>query len=211
MKVIDLSHLIFEDMMVYPGTEKPNIEPRYNIEEDGFRETKISMFSHVGTHIDSPAHMIEDGKFLNEFQASKFIGTAMVLNFSDQGIKGIELEEIKAYENKIRSVDFVILNTGWHKYWGRSKYFEKYPVLSEESASWLSKLNLKGIGVDAISVDAMDSKDFYAHNTFLQSEFIIIENLTNLGDIEEEIFTLSVLPLKYNGADGSPVRAVAIY
>lgn len=211
MKVIDLSHLIFEDMMVYPGTEKPNIEPRYNIEEDGFRETKISMFSHVGTHIDSPAHIVEDGKFLNEFQASKFIGTAMVLNFSDQGIKVIELEEIKVYENKIRCVDFVILNTGWHKYWGRSEYFEKYPVLSEESASWLSKLNLKGIGVDAISVDAMDSKDFYAHNTFLQSEFIIIENLTNLDEIEEEIFTLSVLPLKYNGADGSPVRAVAIY
>ena len=169
------------------------------------------MFSHVGTHIDSPAHMIKDGKFLNEFQVSKFIGTAMVLNFSNQRIKVIELEEIKVYENKIRSVDFVILNTGWHKYWGRSEYFEKYPVLSEESASWLSKLNLKGIGVDAISVDTMDSKDFYAHNTFLKSEFIIIENLTNLDEIEEEIFTLSVLPLKYNGADGSPVRAVAIY
>lgn len=210
MKVIDLSHLIFEDMMVYPGTEKPNIQRRYNIEEDGFRETKISIFSHVGTHIDSPAHMIKDGKFLHEFQVSKFIGTAMVLDFSSHSTEVIELKEIKVYENKMRNVDFVILNTGWHKYWGRSKYFEKYPVLSEESALWLSKLNLKGIGVDAISVDAMDSKDFYAHNTLLQSEFIIIENLTNLDEIGEEIFTLSILPLKYNGADGSPVRAVAI-
>lgn len=210
MKVIDLSHLIFEDMMVYPGTEKPNIEPRYNIEEDGFRETQISIFSHVGTHIDSPAHMIKHGKFLHEFQVNKFIGTAMVLDFSSHGTEVIELKEIKVYENKIRNVDFVILNTGWHKYWGRSEYFEKYPVLSEESVLWLSKLNLKGIGVDAISVDAMDSKDFYAHNTLLQSEFIIIENLTNLDEIGEEIFTLSILPLKYNGADGSPVRAVAI-
>lgn len=210
MKVIDLSHLIFENMLVYPGTEKPSLLQVHNIEEDGFRETKISVFSHVGTHIDSPAHMIRKGKFLHEFQVDKFIGAAMILDFSNHGEKIIQIEHIRGYEEKLQQVDFVILNTGWHKYWGQNQYFENYPVLSEEAALWLSKLKLKGVGVDAISVDTMDSKDFYAHNTLLAAGFIIIENLTNLDEIQAERFTLSVLPLKYGGADGSPIRAVAI-
>jgi kynurenine formamidase len=38
---------------------------------------------------------------------------------------------------------------------------------------------------------------------------IIIENLTNLEQINEEVFDLMVLPLKIKEADGSPIRAIA--
>lgn len=210
MKVIDLSHLIVEDMTVYPGTEKPSLIQQYNIEENGFRETKIAIFSHVGTHIDAPAHMLKTGKYLDEFQVDKFIGSALILDFSSYDSKIIDLNYIQKYEKKIKEVDFVIFNTGWYKHWGKNDYFKDYPILSLKAVQWLAKLNLKGIGIDAISIDAMESRDFYAHNTLLNSGFIIIENLTNLDEIKEEIFTLSVLPLKYKGADGAPVRAVAI-
>lgn len=210
MKVIDLSYLIDEDMTVYPGTERPSLVQKYNIEENGFRETKISIFSHVGTHIDAPAHMLKNGKYLDEFQVDKFVGSAMVLDFSGCGSRIINLNDIQKYEEKISGVDFVIINTGWYRHWGTDKYFKDYPILSLEAVQWLAKLSLKGVGVDAISLDFMESEEFYAHNTLLNSGFIIIENLTNLEAIGDEIFTLSVLPLKYKGADGAPVRAVAI-
>ncbi|MFA6621969.1 MAG: cyclase family protein, partial [Candidatus Caldatribacteriota bacterium] len=48
------------------------------------------------------------------------------------------------------------------------------------------------------------------HKILLAKNIIIIENLTNLESIKNNYFILSVLPLKYHNADGSPVRAVAI-
>ena len=66
-----------------------------------------------------------------------------------------------------------------------------------------------GVGIDAISFDKIDSSDFPVHKTLLSTGKILIENLTNLGEISGNIAMFSVLPLKYQDADGSPVRAVA--
>ena len=42
------------------------------------------------------------------------------------------------------------------------------------------------------------------------SSFVIVENLTNLGGIGNELFTFCVVPMKYKNADGALVRAIAI-
>lgn len=52
MKVTDLTHIIDTDMPVFPGTEPPIFELANTFEKDGFREAKITMYSHTGTHID---------------------------------------------------------------------------------------------------------------------------------------------------------------
>ena len=67
MKVIDLTHTIQEGMPVYPGTEPPVFEPANSYEIDGFRETRISMFTHTGTHIDPPAHLFAGRTTLDSF------------------------------------------------------------------------------------------------------------------------------------------------
>ena len=59
MKVIDLTHMIESTMPVYPGTEPPIFEPANTYEKDGFKETKITMFTHTGTHMDPPAHLYQ--------------------------------------------------------------------------------------------------------------------------------------------------------
>ena len=55
MKAIDLTHIITEDMPVYPGTEPPKLTPANSYERDGFKETLLSLYTHTGTHIDPPA------------------------------------------------------------------------------------------------------------------------------------------------------------
>lgn len=57
MKAIDLTHIITEDMPVYPGTEPPKLTPANSYERDGFKETLLSLYTHTGTHIDPPAHI----------------------------------------------------------------------------------------------------------------------------------------------------------
>ncbi|WFD12042.1 cyclase family protein [Tepidibacter hydrothermalis] len=208
MNIIDLTHLIYPNMPVFPGTDTPVLEKANTIEKDGFCEMKMTMYSHTGTHIDAPAHMLKDGVTLDKLDVNNFIGTAIILEFKDK--KHIKLKDILPYKDKIAKSDFVIIKTGWSKFWGKKEYFEEFPSINIDVANWLVNFNLKGIGVDAISIDDMKSTSFEVHKTLMKNNLIIIENLTNLEKIEDTFFTLTVLPLKTLNADGAPVRAIAV-
>ena len=210
MKITDLTHIICSDMPVFPGTEQPIFERANTLEKDGFQEAKITMYSHTGTHIDAPAHMLINGPYLDNLDIGHFVGNATILDFSNINIKLIDVDILKPFEEKTRNVEFIILKTGWSKYWGDEKYFKSFPSLTVESAKWLSQFNLKGIGIDAISIDDMDSTTFEIHKILMPKNILIIENLTNLDSVSNEFFILSILPLKNKDADGSPVRAISI-
>ena len=210
MKVTDLTHSMHSNMPVFPGTEQPKIERVYTVEKNGFQESGLRMYSHIGTHIDAPGHMLQNGRYLENFPIDHFLGNGTILDFSDEKQKVIHVDRVRPYEGKIKKVEFVIIKTGWDKYWGEPQYYEDFPALSEEAAQYLSTFKLKGIGIDAISIDDIKSKTFAIHKIVMPKNIIIIENLTNLDGVTQEYFCLSVLPFKYENADGSPVRAVAI-
>ena len=67
MTVIDLTHTIREDMPVYPGTEPPRLTTACTVSQCGYRETLLHMYSHTGTHMDAPAHMMDGAPTLDSF------------------------------------------------------------------------------------------------------------------------------------------------
>lgn len=211
MKIQDLTHTIKGEMTLYPGTANPKIEQIASMEKNLYREHKIEITSHTGTHIDAPAHMKPLGKTLDQMDISQFIGIAYCIDVSDIKGQTIELEHIKNYKDKIEICDFLILKTNNYKTWNTDKYFNDYKTLSIDGAKWLTKMNLKGIGVDAISVDTMDTESFEIHYEILATDsMIIIENLNNLAHLPD-FFKLSVMPMKFENSDGSPVRAIATW
>ena len=64
MRIYDHTHLIHNDIPVYPGIPSPSLSVEFTVEKDGFMESHLDMMSHTGTHMDAPAHMIQDGKTL---------------------------------------------------------------------------------------------------------------------------------------------------
>jgi len=211
MKIQDLTHTIKGKMTLYPGTANPKIEQIASMEKNLYREHKIEITSHTGTHIDAPAHMKPLGKTLDQMDISQFIGRAYCIDVSDIKGQTIELEYIKKYKDKIEICDFLILKTNNYKAWNTDEYFNDYKTLSIDGAKWLTKMNLKGIGVDAISVDTMDTESFEIHYEILATDsMIIIENLNNLAHLPD-FFNLSVMPMKFENSDGSPVRAIATW
>ncbi len=210
IKVVDLSHMIDEDMPVYPGSDKPKLERLFTVEANGFAEMKMSMFTHTGTHMDAPAHMIAGGKTLDAFGLDKFIGRGLVIS-AEGGKDGlITLESLISQEDKILMADFVLLKTCWSRYWGEERYFEGFPVLTSEASKWLGERQLKGLGVDAVSVDPIDDEIMRNHKNLLSAGFVIIENLTNLECLPESDFIFQCFPLPVKDGDGSPVRAAGI-
>ncbi len=210
MRVIDLSHEIHPEIPVYPGTEPPALLAANTIEEDGFAETKISMFSHTATHMDAPSHILQGGRSLDQFDAGHFWGCATILDVSCISKELIGAEDLAPFERKLQEVDFAVLKTGWFRYWGQERYFQGFPSLAPEAARWLGGFQLKGVAIDAISIDPLDSESLPAHHALLSKNIVIIENLANLDAVSWEYFQFCCLPIKFKDADGSPVRAVAI-
>lgn len=211
MKAIDLTYTIKEEMTVFPGTEMPKLINTSNYEKDGFRETSISIYSHVGTHMDPPAHIYPDRTTLDEFPASQFIGKGLVIDCRDlnEG-EDITLDCILKYGKKAEKVDFLLFNTGWDKYWGTDKYFGDYPYITDEVLDYILNGNYKGIGFDVIGLDPITDENLTLHKKlFKECDIVNIENLTNLELCGDEIFNFSCNPLKIENSDGAPVRAIA--
>lgn len=211
MKVVDLTHVITETMPVYPGTEPPRFEPANTYEKDGFKETKLSIFTHTGTHMDPPAHLYPNRTTLDQFPADQFIGKAIAIDCRGLN-KGelITLDQLTPYGDKISQADFLLFNLGWDKRWGTSSYFENYPCLGEDVLAMIIAGNYKGIGFDVIGLDPIADVNLTRHKKlFLKNDIVNIENLCNLEQCGNDLFWFSCFPLKINRCDGSPIRAVA--
>ena len=211
MKVYDLTHVLKEGMPVYPGTDEPEFSPACTIANNGFKETRISMLSHTGTHIDAPAHLLEGGRELDKFDASQFIGSAIVINCRDIPEGGrITMAHLEKYKDDIYSVDFILFSTGWDSKWGKPEYYKGYPCIDYDVVDLILKCDYKGIGFDTISVDPVDEPTLPRHKIILKKDNIInIENLTGLDKLPEGRIMFSCLPLKLADADGCSARAIA--
>ena len=211
MKVIDLTHVIESTMPVYPGTEPPVLEPANTYEKDGFKETKITMFTHTGTHMDPPAHLYQGRTTLDSFPADQFIGKALVIDCTslNEG-EPITMNHLSPYGEKIEKADFLLFYLGWDGRWGTKEYFNDYPCLDDSVMDHILAGNYKGIGFDVIGLDPISDADLTRHKKlFFEKEIVNIENLCNLGLCGNDLFWFSCFPLKLADCDGSPIRAVA--
>jgi len=209
MEIIDLTQTLNNTTPVYPGTEGPKFTDATTIESDGFAVKLISMFSHTGTHMDSPSHMIKDAKSLDEFGISKFTGEGVVIDVSNVG-RSIDVKHIQTTIGSISSIEYVLFHSNWDKKWGDAKYFIDFPILTKESANFLASLNIKGIGVDCISVDPIGDEIMMNHKILMKQEMVIIENLCSLEYLINRSFSFYCFPLRIENADGSPIRAVGM-
>lgn len=211
MRVIDLTHTILENMPVYPGTEPPSLAPANSYEKDGFRETRLSMFSHTGTHMDPPAHLFAHRTTLDAMPPEQFIGKALVIDCTMLGEgEAITMNQLLPYGDRVHQADFLLFCTGWDQYWGTDAYFGDYPCVDDEVLDLILKGNYKGIGFDVIGLDPIADVNLTRHKKlFEHKEIVNIENLTNLQLCGKELFSFSCFPLKIIDSDGSPIRAVA--
>ncbi len=210
MRIIDLSHTIEPGMPCYPGTPEPIFNPLSAIEKDGYSEQLFTLSSHTGTHVDLPSHILSEGSSLDDLNLDRFTGNGIAIDVSSKAGKLIQKEAFYGFEPLIGTCDFLLLYSGWSRYWGSPDYYCGYPVLAPDAALWLTGVNLKGLGVDMISVDAPDSIDFSIHRRLLQSGILLIENLSDLFPLLNSPFNFFCFPLKIVHAEAAPVRAVAM-
>ncbi|KAI0688452.1 putative cyclase [Cytidiella melzeri] len=228
-EIVDLSYQLNAQTQIYPGDPEFSSCPHLTLSTDGIRVQRISLGSHTGTHIDAPAHFVEDGQTVDDIPLSSLIGPAVVVDLTESG-RGrdlqkreiIQVDDLLPYGTRMRRLTeagesvILLLRTGWSKYWGTEGYVD-HPFLSPDAAQWLVDIGIRVLGIDAFSPDetmlvhleGTPETTFEVHKIILGAGAIIAENLTNLDVIQDGEWTVSLLPLKLEGSDGSPVRACA--
>lgn len=209
MKVIDLTQTVSPTMSIFPYSKPPVFKTLASCQEQGYAELELTLNTHQGTHMDAPAHALVDGLTLDQFSPDHFIGKGVVINCSSLGLREIAPTAFTTIEH-IQNLDFVLFYTGWGKKWNTEEYLQQPPTISSELADHLIQAGIKGVGIDAFSIEDMMSLAIPIHKKLMQHNILIIENLTNLDQLIDQSFTLYCFPMKVAHSDGAPVRAIAI-
>lgn len=205
MKYYDLSRPLGPESMVWPGAETPVLAPAATLEADGFRETELKFLSHTGTHMDAPAHMLKDGATLEDIPVEQFFGRARVMDCRNFG-PGSRIEA--SVYRRWRTLIFFCWPRAGRKSGAARRTSARFPCFPG-CVGETCRQRPEGRGVDAMSVDPMDSREYPVHKVLLGAGMVILENLAGLGPLLGREVELIALPMKYTGADGAPVRVVA--
>ena len=190
-------------MPVYPGDPKSTLEQVAHIEKDTYNDHKITTVMHVGTHMDAPLHMIENGKRMDEISPERFFGRGVLIDVREK--MDIDITVLEGIEIEKGSV--VLLYTGFGSKYRTDDYFKDYPELKEDFANKMVELEVKMVGMDMLGPDY--DKPWLTHKILLGKDITILENLTNLNQLlNVEEFEVIALPAKLQ-ADAAPVRVIA--
>ena len=215
VRVVDLSREITAETVVYPGDPVPHINQHATIAKDGFNLVSIQMGSQSGTHVDAPYHFDDNTEKIDEVPLDRFVGRGVILRCDGVGARErITLESVRSDAEKAGPGDIVLVHTGWARHYGTPDYFDN-PFLDAGLVSFLLERGVRTMGLDALNIDETpddthSGEGFPAHHLIANVAGVICENLCNLESIDFPDPLVSLLPMKFVGIDGAPVRAVAM-
>ncbi len=225
--VMGLSHVQSSHFPTWPGFTPIEVTKVRDHDRDGFYSNTWTIYEHHGTHVDAPIHFAKGKWSADEIPDATLVAPAVVIHVHDRAKTdpdtAVSVDDLKAWEEKrgrIPAGAAVFMHSGWEARASDQTAFRNadsqnvmhFPGFSKEAAEFLVKeRSIVGIGVDTMSLDPGNSKDFAAHLTALGANKWGIENLANLAKIPESGATVFVGVPKVKGASGGPARVVAIW
>lgn len=206
MKIYDISMTIRPDMQVWKGYEhkKPSITNDSNFQTGTTHESRINLNVHTGTHIDAPLHVLENGATIESIPLERLVGPARVLDLTgaEPSIGRAELAPFA-----IQRGEWVLFKT--RDSYNESNEFDKqFVFLNEEGAKYLAEIGVNGVAIDALGIER-DQPGYPTHKTLFTANIIIVEGV-RLKDVPAGNYTFILAPLKLEGLDGAPARAMLL-
>jgi arylformamidase len=199
----DITRVLSEATAVWPGDEPVRLSRGAPPGAQGAANTgSLSASLHAGTHLDAPAHLLPEGVGVDHVPLEACLGEALVVDCGEAHV----IDTAILAPRVPRGTRRLLLRTRASAR-PDDRWDEAFPFLTPELAAWLVERGLVLLGVDSPSVDPADSSALTVHRLLLGAGVVILENLA-LADVTPGTFELAALPLRLEGMDGSPVRAV---
>lgn len=207
MKIHDISLPVHDHMPGFPG-DPPVQVVRTRSLADGkpYNLSAMAMSSHSGTHVDPPLHFIPNGTPADGLDLRVMVGPVRVIEIplEEKAILPAHFTELGPTETR------ALFKTSNSPRWkAAEKFFEDYVALSPAGAEEAVRRQVRLIGVDSLSIEAFGSSTFPVHHTLLGHGTLILEGLL-LDDVAPGVYELIFLPLRLQGGDGAPGRAILL-
>lgn len=207
LRIVDLTHVLV------PGREQYGLEVSQRGRRDGPEGdimSDVSLWSHVGTHVEVSLHFVTGGRDTSQIPLERFIGPALRLDLRHKDKdEPITLEDFQ-HAGDIQVGDRVILWEGRDRLY-RTPASHDRPYVTEEAAHWLVlDRQIRLLGTDSSGFEVRGVDHHPNHRLFFSYDVPVLECLCNLDQIARPRFYLSALPWPVQGLDASPVRAIAI-
>jgi arylformamidase len=206
----DISLALGPGTPAWPGDPPVTVAAASRIASgDPANVSALGLGSHAGTHIDPPAHFLDGGVTADQVSLEALIGEAVVVEIP-RATGAIGPEDIEGADlDGATRVLFKTGNSARWRGWGSPERPEAEPWVgvSAEAARWLVDRGVALVGIDALSIEPPDSPGFPTHLTLLRAGVVIVEGL-DLTGVPPGTYRLLCLPLRLEGGDGAPARAV---
>ncbi|MEX2138372.1 MAG: cyclase family protein [Pirellulales bacterium] len=184
------------------------------VERDGWNARALHLYSHAGTHMDAQTHFAAGPETIDQIPLERCTGPAWVVDLPGLEPRAlIDAAHFDTVAAHFQPGDSLLLRTGWSAHIDNAPvYRDGLPRLSEAAARWCVERKVKLLGVEPPSVADVNNLDELTriHRILLAGGVTIVEGLANLDQLREPKVWFAALPLKIEGGDGCPCRALAV-
>jgi arylformamidase len=191
-------------MIVFPGDPPFKKKPFSRIRNgDDYNLTRITMSTHLGTHVDPPAHFIENGAPVDRIPLETLVGPGIVAD-----LRGCAQIDAMALDKAgIKDEKRVLLKTDNGPHLLASSFHQAYVDLSEDGARFLIERRVRLVGIDSLSIEHHANPGSPVHRMLLEAGVLVVEGV-DLLDVPPGKYEIFCLPLKIKDGDGAPARVL---
>ncbi len=214
-ELMELSHVLRDGLVTYPGLPGPVIEDHLSREASRslyspgteFQIGRITMVANTGTYVDTPAHRYADAPDLAQVPLDRLVELdGVVIDVRGASGRAIGPEAFLPYPVAGRAV---LVLTGWSRHFGTPDYLSGHPYLTGAAAASLVDAGATLVGIDSLNIDDIGGGERPAHSALLAAGIPICEHLTDLDRLPTTGFRFSAAPVRVAGMGTFPVRAYA--
>ncbi|HZD85638.1 MAG TPA: cyclase family protein [Gemmatimonadaceae bacterium] len=206
-RIYDISVPIRSGGLVYPGNPEIDISLQQAVAKGASANVSTIRFgSHTGTHADAARHFFDDGQPVDKIPLERLIGPALLVSFGDK-VLSVGAAELR--EHDLKGHKRILLRTRNSALLSQKEFVKDYTYLAPDGAQYLVDLGVELVGVDYLSIEQFHSGHHRTHRTLLAQAVVIVEGLDLSAPAPGE-YQFICLPLRIEGCDGAPARAVLI-
>ncbi len=198
----DISPTVAPGSPVFPGDTPFSMRWTWSLSATcPVNVSEVTLSPHTGSHTDAPLHYDPQGASMAEVPLDAYLGPCRVMHAIDVGPL-IEPHHVAAFLDAVPPRVLVRTYARSPATWD-SHFTAFAPATLERLAAYGVKL----VGLDTPSLDPEQSKTLDSHQVVRRHGIAVLEGLV-LDEVPAGDYELIALPLKWQGLDASPVRAV---
>lgn len=204
-RIYDISPIVSPRIAVFPGDTPFTRDVLLSIDDGSHLDlSTIHTTVHVGAHTDAPSHYAAGGATMERQPLQTYLGRCQVVDVPGTRGRRVTRADVQVPIQAPR----VLFHT--RSFPDPNIWNPDFAALDPELITWLHDAHgVRLVGLDTPSIDPSTSKTLPAHAAVAACGMAILEGVV-LTDVPAGCYTLMALPLKLEGADASPVRAVLV-